>query len=193
MGVSHSLKKVVLRSLPELRGSALDALAEAAGLPQSPVSHQNVNAMNKHSSRVKLEPLRSDSIETIELQDKNYQLQQLDVNGSVNIAEWAFRRIWGACGHTLLEVKVAGCIEMTDECLRAMVTSSPLLRYLDLSRCRNLSDVGVLVLGHSSRRLQTLFLSGCTKLTDVSLLSIAEVMDTREEDDEEEEEHVSLC
>lgn len=86
--------------------------------------------------------------------------------------------------NTLERLVLAGCEELTDAALRAMLhghepeidilTDRPLvpprrLRHLDLSRCTRLTNHGVSALGHLVPDLEGLQLAGITSLTDAAL------------------------
>ncbi|EOO04103.1 putative f-box domain protein [Phaeoacremonium minimum UCRPA7] len=86
--------------------------------------------------------------------------------------------------NNLERLVLSGCEDLNDAALRIMMhgsnpeidilTDRPLvpprkLRHLDLSRCSNLTNNGVMALGHFVPELEGLQLSGCTALSDAAL------------------------
>ncbi|KAF2403576.1 F-box/LRR repeat-containing protein 2 [Trichodelitschia bisporula] len=86
--------------------------------------------------------------------------------------------------NTLERLVLAQCDSVTDETLMRLVwgpnpaydylagryVAPPRkLKHLDLSRCRNITDIGVKALAHNVPHLEGLQLSKCTDLTDISL------------------------
>ncbi|KAI0480696.1 hypothetical protein GGR56DRAFT_286283 [Xylariaceae sp. FL0804] len=89
--------------------------------------------------------------------------------------------------NNLEQLVLSGCVELSDEALKTMIhgsepefdilTDRPIVpprkwRHLDLSRCSELTDDGVKILGHMVPDLEGLQLSGCTSLTDAALKPI---------------------
>ena len=89
--------------------------------------------------------------------------------------------------NNLERLVLSGCADITDEALRIMIsgkdpeidvlTELPIvpvrkLRHIDLSRCNNLTSVGVKALAHFVPDLEGLQLSGCTALTDNALSEV---------------------
>ncbi|KAI1306360.1 F-box domain-containing protein [Xylaria venustula] len=86
--------------------------------------------------------------------------------------------------NNLQRLVLSGCIELTDDALKTMVhglqpeldilTDRPIvpprkIRYLDLSRCSQLTDRGVKSLGYLVPELEVLRLNSCRELTDAAL------------------------
>ncbi|KAI0550189.1 F-box domain-containing protein [Xylaria curta] len=86
--------------------------------------------------------------------------------------------------NNLQRLILSGCDDLTDDVLKTMIhglqpeidilTDRPVvpprkLRHLDLSRCSQLTDRGIKVLGHLVPDLEGLQLNGCIELTDTAL------------------------
>ncbi|KAI8635088.1 RNI-like protein [Xylariaceae sp. FL1651] len=86
--------------------------------------------------------------------------------------------------NNLERLVLSGCIDLTDQTFRTIIhgvepeidilTDRPIvpprkLRHLDLSRCSQLTNESVRVLGHLVPELEGLQLNGCTALTDAAL------------------------
>ncbi|KAI1359560.1 hypothetical protein F5Y08DRAFT_72712 [Xylaria arbuscula] len=86
--------------------------------------------------------------------------------------------------NNLQRLVLSGCVDLTDDALRIMVqgtrprfdilTDRPIVpprkfRYLDLTRCFQLTDRGVKALGHLVPDLEGLQLNGCMELTNTAL------------------------
>ncbi|KAI0191281.1 hypothetical protein EV127DRAFT_72704 [Xylaria flabelliformis] len=89
--------------------------------------------------------------------------------------------------NNLQRLILSGCDDLTDDVFKTMIhglqpeidilTDRPIvpprkLRHLDLSRCSQLTDRGIKVLGHLVPDLEGLQLNGCIELTDTALESI---------------------
>ncbi|KAI1743718.1 F-box domain-containing protein [Xylaria scruposa] len=89
--------------------------------------------------------------------------------------------------NNLQRLILSGCDDLTDDVFKTMIhglqpeidilTDRPVvpprkLRHLDLSRCSQLTDRGIKVLGHLVPDLEGLQLNGCIELTDTALESI---------------------
>ncbi|KAI0448036.1 F-box domain-containing protein [Xylaria telfairii] len=89
--------------------------------------------------------------------------------------------------NNLERLVLSGCNDLTDDVLKTMIhgvrpeidilTDRPIvpprkLRHLDLSRCSQLTDRGIKVLGHLVPDLEGLQLNGCIELTNTALVPI---------------------
>ncbi|KAI0199676.1 RNI-like protein [Astrocystis sublimbata] len=89
--------------------------------------------------------------------------------------------------NNLERLVLSGCSDLTDDVLKTIIhgsqpemdilTDRPIvpprkLRHLDLSRCQQLTDRGIMALSHLVPDLEGLQLNGCFELTDASLSSV---------------------
>mmetsp|Transcript_15061 Transcript_15061/g.29028 ORF Transcript_15061/g.29028 Transcript_15061/m.29028 type:complete len:178 (+) Transcript_15061:276-809(+) len=99
------------------------------------------------------------------------QLRSLDLRSCVRVTAAGLRELPACSAITRLDLQA--CKEaVTQEGVRALVTSLPRLRALNLSLCPSLDDAGVRQLA-ALRALAELDVAQCQLLTDDSLLAMA--------------------
>ncbi|TKR78324.1 hypothetical protein L596_019147 [Steinernema carpocapsae] len=72
----------------------------------------------------------------------------------------------------LRRLNLLGCF-ITDATITKMAELCPLLEYLCLSTCTQLSDAGIISLSHNCHQLKVLELAGCSLLSDTGFASLA--------------------
>ena len=75
---------------------------------------------------------------------------------------------------SLTRLSAAGCLELGDDAIAAVIVHCPLLEHVSLSRCRRLTSRSVTLLAvRCGARLQSLDVSRCRKVDDDAVLALA--------------------
>lgn len=96
-------------------------------------------------------------------------VETLNVNECSDIPSFSFTELARLCPE--LVYLYASKTECDDGSLAEMAQNSKRLIYLDISRCRNISDKGILTLAHDRSSLRTLIIKGCD-VTEKTIQSI---------------------
>ncbi|KYQ91592.1 hypothetical protein DLAC_07359 [Tieghemostelium lacteum] len=73
---------------------------------------------------------------------------------------------------TLRAINLSNCTQITDDSIKILAKSCPLLEEVHLNGCRQLSDDSICFLVEKCQKIRILALSNCIKLTDRSILQI---------------------
>jgi F-box/leucine-rich repeat protein 2/20 len=117
-------------------------------------------------------PLISDTgIET--LLKTNPRLQQINLNACRNIGDRTLIALARHCP-SLTQIDIAFCILISNDGLSQFATlksedSARLIRHLNISNCRRISDEGIVLFVKKCTRLTSLNVHFCDKLTDVGI------------------------
>eukprot|EP00455_Lapot_gusevi_P041182 TRINITY_DN4748_c0_g1_i10.p1 TRINITY_DN4748_c0_g1~~TRINITY_DN4748_c0_g1_i10.p1 ORF type:complete len:479 (-),score=146.30 TRINITY_DN4748_c0_g1_i10:48-1484(-) len=108
------------------------------------------------------------------------ELVDLSLRDCRNLTDAAIQAIVNSCSGRLKYLDVRGCRNLTDASLNA-IAGATLLRELELSECRDVSDAGVKQIAQSCPALRTLTLSHCRSITDEALQALAQTCTQLEE------------
>ncbi|XP_013124115.2 dynein regulatory complex subunit 6 isoform X1 [Oreochromis niloticus] len=101
-------------------------------------------------------------------------LKSLSIEGNYQLTDFSWNALCRS-SQGLRRLHAAECPRMTDASLKS-VASLQHLRYLNISYCNRVTDVGVqyLTKGCSANELQELNISHCSHITDISVMRIAQ-------------------
>uniref|UniRef100_A0A668S435 F-box/LRR-repeat protein 15-like leucin rich repeat domain-containing protein n=1 Tax=Oreochromis aureus TaxID=47969 RepID=A0A668S435_OREAU len=102
------------------------------------------------------------------------KLKSLSIEGNYQLTDFSWNALCRS-SQGLRRLHAAECPRMTDASLKS-VASLQHLRYLNISYCNRVTDVGVqyLTKGCSANELQELNVSHCSHITDISVMRIAQ-------------------
>ena len=98
------------------------------------------------------------------------QTTTLNVPGNKNITDVAETQGCPA----LTSLDLSKCRNITDAGVVALSQNCPALTTLVLSGCRNITDAGVVALSQGCPALTTLYLSGCRNITDAGVVALTQ-------------------
>ena len=79
--------------------------------------------------------------------------------------------IWEGCKY-LKSIDLSRCQDITDIGVSALGHGCSQLQSIDLSYCRSITDIGVSALGHGCGQLQSIDLSYCRSITDIGISAL---------------------
>nr|XP_020469743.1 F-box/LRR-repeat protein 13 isoform X2 [Monopterus albus] len=102
------------------------------------------------------------------------KLKTFSIEGNYQVSDVSWMALCGS-SKGLHRLHAAECPRMTDASLKSVATLKH-LKYLDISRCSRVSDVGIKYLteGSSVTKLQELNVSHCSHITDISVMRIVQ-------------------
>ena len=99
------------------------------------------------------------------------KLEQLTLAMSV-ISDVSLTRLAQAYQHSLLNLSLEWCCNISDEGVAVLVKECSLLADINLKACKNLSDHSVRAIARSCKHLLSLNLSWCSDITDDGILEL---------------------
>lgn len=103
--------------------------------------------------------------------NKLEELRYLNLGGCYHITDKSFINVFDL--RYLKEINLSRCHNITEIGLKQLCIKCPLLKSVDLSECFNVTDEIVKLITKDTVRLETLKLSGCKQITDEILTDIA--------------------
>jgi F-box/leucine-rich repeat protein 14 len=95
------------------------------------------------------------------------RISHLKLSGCYNVTDYSLSSMQNL--ESLVSLDLSLCKQITDLSLFSIVGKAPNLRSLDLGGCCNLSDKGILLISYGLRNLKELDLRSCYNLTDRAL------------------------